>query len=86
MYFVRKSHAFSLLHAHFDVCHYLMILCHFDHMKDRMMFFFLLSQYSCHCNASRLVAHDYVQFMYPLGLLILYDWLWLCKSLMEAFE
>ena len=30
MYFVRKAHAFSLLHAHFNVCHYLMILYHFD--------------------------------------------------------
>ena len=29
-YFVRKAHAFSLLHAHIDVCHYLVILCHFD--------------------------------------------------------
>ena len=39
MYFVRKAHVFSLLHAHFDVCHYLMILCHFDQMNDIMMFF-----------------------------------------------
>ena len=39
MYFVKKAHAFSLLHAHFDVCHYLMILCHFDQMNDIMMFF-----------------------------------------------
>ena len=30
---------FSLLHVHFDVCHYLMILCHFDQMNDKMMFF-----------------------------------------------
>ena len=30
---------FSLLHAHFDVYHYLMILCHFDQMNDIMMFF-----------------------------------------------
>ena len=30
---------FSLLHAHFDVCHYLMILCHFDQMNGIMMFF-----------------------------------------------
>ena len=29
---------FSLLYAHFDVCHYLMILCHFDQMNYRMMF------------------------------------------------
>ena len=34
MYFVRKTHVFSLLHAHFDVCHYLIILfSHFD-MRD----------------------------------------------------
>ena len=38
MYFVRKSHVFSLLLAHFDVCHYLMILCHFDQMNDKIMF------------------------------------------------
>ena len=31
---------FSLLHAHFDVCHYLMILRHFDQMNDIMMFSF----------------------------------------------
>ena len=30
MYFVKKTHVFSLLHAHFDVRHCLMILCHFD--------------------------------------------------------
>ena len=30
--------SFLLLHIHFDVCHYLMILCHFDKMNDRMMF------------------------------------------------
>ena len=39
MYFVRKAHVFSLLYTHFDVCHYLMILCHFDKMNDIMMFF-----------------------------------------------
>ena len=77
---------FLLLHAHFDVCHYLMILCHFDQMNGRMMFFFLLNQYSCYCTTSRLVAPDYVRFMHPLDVLIVYDWLWLCKSLMEAFE
>ena len=43
MYFVRKAHSFSLLLAHFDVCHYLMILCHFDQMNEIMMFFFLLN-------------------------------------------
>ena len=52
MYFVRKAHVFSLLHAHFDTCHYLVILCHFDWMNDIIMFFFLLNQNSCHCNAS----------------------------------
>ena len=30
---------FSLLHAHFDVWRYLMILCHFDLMNDKMLFF-----------------------------------------------
>ena len=30
---------FPLLHAYFDVYHYLMILCHFDQMHDKMMFF-----------------------------------------------
>ena len=38
MYFVRKTHVFSLLYEHFDVCHYLMILCNFDHINDIMMF------------------------------------------------
>ena len=38
MYFVTKAHVFSLLRAHFDVYHYLMILCHFDKMNDKMMF------------------------------------------------
>ena len=60
MYFVRKAHAFSLLHEHFDVFHYLVILCHFDQMNDIIMFFFLLNQYSCHCNVSSLVAPNYV--------------------------
>ena len=60
MYFVMKTHVFSLLHAHFDVCHYFMILCHFDQMNDIMMFFIPLNQYSCNCNAFRSVASDYV--------------------------
>ena len=64
---------FLLLHAHFDNCHYLMILCHFDKMNDIMMFFFLLNQYFCHCNTSRLVAPDYVRFMHHVGVLIVYD-------------
>ena len=38
MYFVWEAYVFSLLNAHFDVCHYLMILCHFDQMNDKMMF------------------------------------------------
>ena len=29
---------FSLLHAYFDVCHYLMILYHFDRINGRIMF------------------------------------------------
>ena len=29
-----------LLHAYFDVCYYLMILCHFDQMNDIMIFYF----------------------------------------------
>ena len=33
---------FFLLHAHFDVCHYLMILCHFDMMNDKNVFSFYL--------------------------------------------
>ena len=69
MYFVRKTHGFLLLHAHFDVCQYLMILCHFDQMNDKMMFF-LLNQYSCQCNDYRLVAPDYVRFMHLFGVLI----------------
>ena len=44
-------------------------------MNNIMKFFFLLNQCSCHCNASRLVAPDYVQFMHPLGVLIVHDWL-----------
>ena len=63
-----------------------MILYHFDHMNDRIMSFFLLNQCSCHCNASRLVESDYVQFMHPLDVLIVHDWFWLCKSFMKAFE
>ena len=50
-----------------------MILHHFDKMNDRIMFLFLLNQCSCHSNASRLVVHDYVQFMYHLGVLIIHD-------------
>ena len=30
---------FSLLHSHFDVCRYLMILYHFDQTNGIMMFF-----------------------------------------------
>ena len=75
MYFARNAHAFSLLHAHFDVSHDLMILCHFDKMNDRIMFFFILNHYFCHYNASRLVAPNYVRFMHSLSVLILYDWL-----------
>ena len=33
-----------------------------------------------------LVAPDYVQFIYPLGMLIVYDWLYLCKSIEKEFE
>ena len=73
--FCKESSCFSLLHVHFDICHYLMILYHFDYMNDKMRFFFLLNQCSCHCNASRLVAPDYVQFMHPLSVLIVHDWL-----------
>ena len=36
---VRLIYYVSLLHAHFNVCHYFMILCHFDQMNDIMMFF-----------------------------------------------
>ena len=61
-----------------------MILYHFDQMNDIIMFFFLLNQCSCHCNSSRLVVH--VQFMHPLGILIVHDCLWLCKSFVEVFE
>ena len=50
-----------------------MILYHCDQMNDKIMFFFLLSQCSCHCNASKLVTLDYVQFMHPLGVLIVHD-------------
>ena len=71
---------FSLLHAHFDVCHYLVILCHFDQMNDNMMFFLSIKSIllSLKC--------FYVWFMHPLSVLMVYDWLWLCKSLVEAFE
>ena len=34
-----RSFFFSLLRPHFDVCYYLMILCHFDQMNDKIMFF-----------------------------------------------
>ena len=36
------SFVFSLLHARFDICYYLMILYHFDQMNDRIIFFFVL--------------------------------------------
>ena len=55
-------------------------------MNDIIMFFFLLNKYSCPCKASKLVVLDYVRFMHPLSVLIVYDWLWLYKSLVEAFE
>ena len=55
-------------------------------MNNRMMFSFLLNQCSFQCNASRLVTPDYVQFMHPLGVLIVHDWLWLCKFFVETFE
>ena len=87
MFFVRKCHVFFVITCIFDVCHYLIILCHFDQMNDKMMFFFfLLNKYFFHCNASRLVAPNYVRFMHHLGVLILYEWLWLYKSLVETFE
>ena len=38
--FCEERSRFSLLHTHFDVCHYLMILCHFDQMNDKIMFYF----------------------------------------------
>ena len=31
-------------------------------------------------------SHDYVRFMHHLGALIVYDWLWLCKSIEKTFE
>ena len=34
--FCKESSCFLLLHA--SVCHYLMVLCQFDKMKDIMMF------------------------------------------------
>ena len=63
-----------------------MILYHFDQMNDIITFFFLLNQCSYHCNYSSLVAPDYVQFKHPLGVLIIHDWLWLCKYFVKAFE
>ena len=32
-----------------------------------------------------IVASDYVQFIYSLEMLIVYDWLWLCKSIEKTF-
>ena len=29
---------------------------------------------------------DYVRFMHPLGVLIVYDWLWLRKYIEKSFE
>ena len=75
MYFVSKAHVFSLLHAYFDVCHYLVILCHFNQMNDRMMLSLSIELILLSLNASRSVALDYVRFMDHLGVLILYDWL-----------
>ena len=51
-----------------------------------LSFFFLLNRYSCHCNASIIVTSNYVRFMHPLDVLIVYDLLWLCKSFVESFE
>ena len=39
MYFVRKVHEFSFVCGHLDVCHYLVILYHFDKMNDIIMLF-----------------------------------------------
>ena len=33
-----------------------------------------------------LVVSNYVQFIYHLDMLIVYDWLWLCKSIEKEFE
>ena len=84
--FCKESSCFSLLHAHFDICYYLIILYHFDKINNIIMFSFLLNQCTFHCNASRLVAPDYVQFMHPLGILIVHDLLWLYKYFVEAFK
>ena len=75
MYFVKKAHVFSLLHAHFDVCHYLMILCHFDLMNDIMMFSLSIESILLSLKFFRSEASDYVRFIHPLSVLILYDWL-----------
>ena len=42
--FCKENSYFLLLHTHFEVCHYLVILCHFDQMNDKIMFFFLFNQ------------------------------------------
>ena len=64
---------FFIITCRFCIFHYLIILYHFDQMNDKMMFFFLLNQCSYHYNAFRLVAADYVQFIHPLGELIVHD-------------
>ena len=39
---------FSLSQAHFDIFYYLMILCHFDHMNDRTIFFLSIESILLH--------------------------------------
>ena len=73
--FCKESSCVSFLRAHFDICHYLMILYHFDQINDIIMFFFQLNKCSCHCNASRIVMPNYVQFMRQFDVLIVHDWL-----------
>ena len=54
-------------------------------MNDNIMLFFLLNQYSYHCNVFLLATSDYVRFMRPLDELIVYNWLRLYKSLENVF-
>ena len=50
--FCKESLCFFVITCIFYFFHYLMIFCPFDQMNDIMIFFFLLNQYFCHCNAS----------------------------------
>ena len=40
--FCKECTCFFIITCTFDICHHLMILCHFDQMNDRMMLFLFI--------------------------------------------